>query len=206
MSSLNSRAEAADILAKARMFVIDDEEIGAKTVELTKSIAGRLLIAGAPDVAVIIDSKGGRVDYGLDIFDILDTYPGHKTAIVYGRASSIAAVILQACDQRLCARHASILIHDTREDFSLTTARHPLKFAKWLEEGEKVQAKVYRILSERTGLSINKIRALSERDKSLNPEEALKHRLIDRILTKSDMAKHFRPEVLQKLQKKATPN
>jgi len=205
MSSLNSKEEAADILAKAKVFVID-EEINLKTFELTKSIASRLLIAGAPDVAVIIDSKGGGIDIGLDIFDILDTYPGHKTVIVYCRASSIAAVILQACDQRLCAQHASILVHDLHEDISLTIARHPSKFAKWLKDSEKVQAKIYRILSERTGLSINKIRALSERNKYLNPQEALKHRLIDRILTKSDMAKHFRPEVLQKLQKKATPN
>jgi ATP-dependent protease ClpP protease subunit len=198
MSSLNDKGEAADILAKAKVFVIDGE-INLKTLELTKSIASRLLVAGAPDVAVIIDSKGGGVDAGLDIFDILDTYPGHKTAIVYGRASSIAAVILQACDQRLCAQHATILIHDGHDDISLTIARHPCKFAKWLKNSEKTQTKIYRILSERTGLSINKIRALSERDKHLNPMEALKHKLVDRILTKSDMAKHFRPEVLEKL-------
>ena len=202
MSSLNSKEEAADILAKAKVFAIDGE-INLKTLELTKSIADRLLVAGAPDVAVIIDSRGGDIDAGLDIFDILDTYPGHKTAIVYVQASSIAAVILQACDQRLCAQHAIILVHDGHEDISLTIARHPRKFAKWLKNSEKVQAKMYRILSERTGLSINKIRALSERDKSLNSVEALKHKLVDRILTKSDMAKHFRPEVLQKLQKKA---
>jgi len=200
MTNTGDRQEAADILAKAKTFIIDGE-IDGKTFDLTESIAGRLLFAGAPDVVVIINSRGGVTSAGLDIFDILDTYPGHKTAVVYSSALSCASIILQACDERLCARHAEIKIHDVAMELSLTIARNEHKFAMWTKEREKTQAKIDRIFCERTGLPMKRIRALSEKNKLLAPTEALRYNLIDRILTKADMAKHFRPEVLEKINK-----
>lgn len=192
MSSL-SNEEITESLAKARLVVIEGE-VNTKLFDSVKAVIVRLLVAGAPDIAVIIDSKGGELVPGLDIFDILETYPGRKTALVYCLASSAAAIILQSCDERLCARHAEVKIHEMIREISLTVARNARQFSKWLEQAEKRQARMDRIFSERTGLSIEKIHALSKKDRSLTSEEALKYKLVDRILTKTDMAKHFGPK------------
>ena len=169
----------------------------------TAEIVEELLLAGSPDIVVIISSLGGDSSAALDIYDILDTYPGSKTAVVYSAARSGAAVIFQACDERLCARHADILVHDVAADLILTDAHNPRKLAKWIRERDKTQAKIDRIFCERTSLPMSKIRALTVKNKKITASEALKYNLIDRILTKADMAKHFRPGVLEKISKAA---
>lgn len=86
-------------------------DISRHTFEDTGSIIEDLLCIGAPDIKVLISSNGGDVDFGLHIYDLISTYPGHSTGVVYCKADSMAATILQGCDVRLCAKHASVFIH-----------------------------------------------------------------------------------------------
>ena len=47
----------------------------------------------------------------MDAYDMLKYYKGKKTGIVVGFAMSMAAILLQTCDERKAYRHAGILIH-----------------------------------------------------------------------------------------------
>lgn len=143
----------------------------------------RLAIRDCPDVEIIIASKGGDFESGLDIYDALRLYPSHKTGIVHMQASSMAAIILQACEVRKCARHSYLLIHHiSRETVSLDVLRNPEKLAKTVDDMEKRQERLYQILSQRTGKDKETIRKVCEEDRLMTAEEALEFGLIDEII------------------------
>ena len=142
----------------------------------------RLRGEGSPDVTIMITSAGGNVGIGLDIYDFLRLYPGKKTGVVNAYARSMAAVVLQACDNRQCSVHAHILIHNSHDDVNLDTLRDWRKLKKRKGEMEKKQSRIYAILAKRTGRSITEIRKVCQRDHEMTAEEAKAFGLIDQIV------------------------
>jgi len=143
----------------------------------------RLMGKGSPAVKILITSLGGLASVGLDIYDMLTIYPGETTAVVHAFAYSTAAVILQACKKRTAARHSKILIHHvSSSEVSLDILRDSKRTAKEREELEKMQARIYKILCEKTKLSMAKIKKECARDRAMDAEEALKFGLIDEII------------------------
>lgn len=142
-----------------------------------------LVIRGAPDIQVIITSDGGRVNCGLDIYDMIRLYPGKVTGRVIGYAKSIAAVILQACDVRECARHSHLLIHNmSRDRISLDSMRNAKKREEIAQEMEQTQRRMNKILSERTGQPISVIRKACKLGEEWTATQALHFGLIDKIV------------------------
>ena len=76
--------------------------------EFVVAALAHLRCRGSPDLKVIIDSTGGDVSWGLDIYDQLRLYRGKKRGEVMCRAASMAAIILHACDVRGTRRCSSI--------------------------------------------------------------------------------------------------
>jgi ATP-dependent Clp protease protease subunit len=143
----------------------------------------RLSVKGNPEIKVLITSPGGDVGVGLDICDAFRLYPGKKTAIVTGFAQSMAAVILQVCEERHAARHAHILIHHvSKKSISLDDLQDSRRGKKLMEDLQKSQNRLYEILATRTKQSISDIRKVCKRDENMTSEEALKFGLIDKII------------------------
>ncbi len=145
----------------------------------------RLQVKKCPDVQVLISSDGGSEMMGLHIYDLLRLYPGKEVGKVLTYARSIAAIILQACDQRICARHARIRIHNVRargEVLSFDRMRSSKEVAKLLAELEKGQVLVDDILMKRTGQSLKEIRRVCKRDRDMTAQEAKDFGLIDEII------------------------
>src|SRR5258706_13842770 len=86
-------------------------EVDADMIMYVREAMLRLIAKGNPDITVLINSNGGSVTCGLDIYDVLKYYTGKKTGIVQRFAKSMAAVILQACERRQTMRHSIIHIH-----------------------------------------------------------------------------------------------
>lgn len=170
----------------------------------TFSIISELLLQGAPDILVVIDSNGGDTGFGLDIYDLIKTYPGQTTGMVFRMAASMGATILQACTKRLCAEHGEIMIHyitqnnvpyDVVEDLrsrSLKQVRASMK---------RTQRAIYGMLARHSGKSEKEIRAACRKTSYMLPPEAKKFGLIDGVIERTDMAKWFRPDVLDELKK-----
>ena len=159
-----------------------------------REIMGGLLLKDCPDILVTFTSTGGSVSAGLDIYDLINNYPGKSTGIVFAMANSIAAVILQACDERICAKHAEILIHYiSQNSISLDVMSKPngKAYQNMLKGGRRDQAYINQILTERTGQALKVIRGESAKDLAMTSEEALIFGLIDRIAEKKDLAKWF---------------
>lgn len=138
---------------------------------------------GSPDIEIRIYSNGGgRVGVCLDVFDAIRRYKGKKTGVVYAYARSMGAIVLQACDKRICLRHATVLIHHIHvEEVSLDVLENKTRLARLQKSMWNDQKKIYAILQNRTGRSEKEIRKACSWDVDMNSEEAKRFGLIDEI-------------------------
>lgn len=132
-------------------------------------------------IEVQFNSPGGSVVDGLALFDFLQTLrvKGHRlTTSTIGIAASMAAVLLQAGDERVMGRSATLLIHQVSAG-AMGRFTEMEDHMTWLA---KMQNRLVAILAERSTLSENEIREKWERrDWWLTAEEALELGFIDTI-------------------------
>jgi ATP-dependent protease ClpP protease subunit len=155
-------------------------EISESTSDYVHECMLHLYAHGSPDIKVIIRSDGGVLEPGLHIYDEIMHYPGKSKGIVRGFAHSTAAIILQACTERLAYRHSTILVHDGA--FIMKVRAGDLTHARVTEMKKDMRRNINRLhalLVRHTKLDILKIRALMDRDELLCAAEALKMGLID---------------------------
>ena len=105
--------------------------------------------------------------------------PVHTICI--GQAMGTAAVILSAGTkgQRAALPHASIVLHQPRSGASGQATDIQIR----ANEVIKNKQAMLEILSKNTGKSVSELSKDSDRMSYLNPQEAVKYGLIDRVLT-----------------------
>ena len=75
-----------------------------------KSISNALPDDGS-DIVLEVNSNGGLVTVGSDIYTMLKQYPGNVTAEVTGMAASAASVAIMAADTVVISPTAHMMIH-----------------------------------------------------------------------------------------------
>ena len=180
---MNEQEIRQKLLTVEKSVILIDDDIDYK---MYKMVAGSLLTLqskGSPPVEILIDSKGGDIGPGLDIYDAIRLYPGIVTGSVRSQAASIAAIILQACPKRLCARHGSILIHIVaRRQVSLDVLESKPKLERLIADLRERQGRLDQILIARTGKTLRRIQSVCKLDKYMKAEEALEFGLVDEII------------------------
>ena len=134
------------------------------------------------EIIIYIDSGGGNVSAGLDIYDVVKHSKASTRGIVYRRANSMASIILQACTKRQAMKHSEIAIHNVTIKPYKT---HDFKkdcLTKTLAEISKVHEHNNNILAERTGRTIEEIEKKCIEDISMTAEEAKNFGLVDEII------------------------
>ena len=160
-------------------------DINGITVLYIEEALSMLYVKKSPDIFILISSAGGSVEAGLDIVDLLSLYPGKKTAIVTKEARSMAAVIIQVCDERRATPHSTIMIHHIRRRITLDVLRDKKKRSAFLNEMEKTQEKIYKILAQKTKKQIKDISGECKKERNMTVNEAIEFGLIDMIQTAS---------------------
>jgi ATP-dependent Clp endopeptidase proteolytic subunit ClpP len=133
------------------------------------------------DITIVFNSPGGSVIDGLALYDelLVMREDGHFiTTVARGMAASMGAVLLQAGDQRIIGKNASMLIHEisTGVAGSFGELMDEVEFTKQLQD------KLLDILAERSTLSKRKIKSRWERrDWWLGADEVLANGFADRI-------------------------
>lgn len=156
-----------------------DREMYNRTANALAFLAAK----GSPDLKVIIDSNGGSVSDGLDIYDLIRLYGGKTSGLVISKAASMGAIILQACGVRKCALHAEILIHHiSRRNVSLDTLTSTDEHQKLVDEMKVDQQRQYDILVKKTGQTEEKIIETCKLDKFMSSEEAKAFGLVDEVI------------------------
>lgn len=132
------------------------------------------------DVNIYINSPGGSVYAGLGIYDTMQYIQSDVSTICTGMAASMAAVLLVAGakGKRFALPHSRVMIHQPMggiqgqaSDIEIT-AREILK----------LKEELYRIISDHSGQSMEKVEADADRDYWMIAREALDYGMIDRIL------------------------
>jgi ATP-dependent Clp protease protease subunit len=132
-------------------------------------------------IRIYLNTPGGTVLDGLSLYDHI-RFVARKTPvdiIASGACMSMGLVILQAATNRISYPHTRFLLHElqTGTRGSLSNIRDDVS------EAEKLQRILDGIISGRTGHGIPALRKLTaRRDCFLNAEDALRFKLIDKIV------------------------
>lgn len=154
------------------------------------SIVAQLLFLDAEDpekdIQLYINSPGGSVTAGMAIYDTMKQVRPDVVTICYGLAASMGAFLLSGGTKgkRLALPNARIMIHQ------------PLGGAQGQAVDIEIQAreilyhkrKLNELLSAHTGQPYEKLEADTERDFFMSAEEAKDYGLIDRVVSRQDLA------------------
>jgi ATP-dependent Clp endopeptidase proteolytic subunit ClpP len=169
-----------DIHVESRTVYLGDGDEGVDRLMAAKLIKAMHLLNVVDDaITILLNSFGGCWYNGLAIFDAIASSPCHVTAEVLGAAMSMGAVILQAADERVLHRHASLMLHD---GFETRTGDIPKTFENWAEESKRSRRQMYRIFADRSGQPASYWERVCASDFILTAEEAKSEGLVDRIV------------------------
>lgn len=150
------------------------------------SIVAQLLFLAAEDpdkdISLYINSPGGVITSGMAIFDTMNFIKPDVSTICIGMAASMGAFLLAAGTKgkRYALPNSEIMIHQP-----LGGARGQATDIKIAAEHIiKTKDRMNKILSEKTGQPLEKIKADTERDNYMYAEDALEYGLIDSIIEK----------------------
>ncbi len=137
------------------------------------------------EINLYINSPGGSITDGMAIVDTINYIKCPVSTICVGMAASMGAVLLAsgAKGKRYATPNAEILIHQPLiAGGGLSGQTTEIKIHA--DHMVRTREKLNKLLSERTGQSLETIERDTERDNYMTAEEALKYGLIDGILDK----------------------
>lgn len=134
------------------------------------------------DIYLYINSPGGSVSAGLAIFDTINYIKCDVSTICIGLAASMGAFLLASGTKgkRFALPNSEIMIHQP-----LGGARGQASDIEiQAKQIQKIKAKINRILSERTGQTLEKIERDTDRDFYMGAAEAVEYGIIDKVFDK----------------------
>ncbi|UVW27065.1 ATP-dependent Clp endopeptidase proteolytic subunit ClpP [Massilia sp. H6] len=133
------------------------------------------------DISLYINSPGGSVSAGLAIFDTMNFIKPDVSTLCTGLAASMGAFLLAAGTKgkRFSLPNSRVMIHQ------------PSGGSQGMASDIEIQAKeilylrerLARIMSEKTGQTIEQIHKDTDRDRFMSADESVEYGLIDRVLT-----------------------
>ncbi len=168
-------------LLKERIIFLSDE-VNDVTASL---VVAQLLFLDAEDpgkdIYLYINSPGGSVTAGMGIFDTMQYIKSDVSTICVGMAASMGAFLLAAGakGKRFALPNSTIMIHQPLGGMQGQASDMKIHADFIL----KTKDTLNRILSERTGQSLEQIEKDTDRDNFLSAEDAKNYGLIDGIMS-----------------------
>ena len=136
------------------------------------------------DIHFYINSPGGSVSAGLVIYDTMQLVTCDVATYCIGQCASMGAILLTAGTdgKRHALPNSRIMIHQPLAGME-GTAEDIMIHAK---EFKNTKNKLNNILLKHCGQPLDRIEADTDRDRFMEPEEALQYKLIDRIIERMD--------------------
>ena len=132
------------------------------------------------DIKLYINSPGGSVTAGLAIYDTMQYVKPDITTICVGTAASMGAVLLAAGapGKRVALPNAEVMLHQVMGGAEGQATDIKIRAEHIL----KIRDRLNQILAKHTGQLLKKIETDTDRDYFMNPEEAKKYGIIDKII------------------------
>ena len=156
---------------------------GEVNKELAEKVVRQLLMLeaeGDDPIKVFIDSPGGDVDAGFAIFDMMRFVKPDVYTIGMGLVASAGALILLAApkDRRLGLPNSHYLIHQPLSGIRGVATEIEIH----AKELEKLRVKLNQLISDETGMDLDRVEKDTDRDYWLGAGEALDYGLISKVI------------------------
>ena len=167
-------------LLKDRIIFIGSEINDA----VANSVVAQLIFLKADDpkkdINIYINSPGGVISAGLAIYDTMCFVGCDINTYCIGQAASMGCLLMAAGTKgkRFALPHSRLMMHQPHGGVGGTSADIRLQ----ADEILKLKRMMAEIMAHHTGKTIEQIMKDSERDFYMNPEEALKYGMIDKVL------------------------
>jgi ATP-dependent Clp protease protease subunit len=134
------------------------------------------------EISLYINSPGGSVSAGMSIFDTMQFIKPQVSTLCMGMAASMGAFLLAAGakGKRFALPNSKIMIHQPLGGAQGQATDIEIHAREILKTREQLN----RILAERSGQSLEKIQADTERDYFMSAAEAASYGLIDQVIEK----------------------
>ncbi|MFV1011042.1 ATP-dependent Clp endopeptidase proteolytic subunit ClpP [Wolbachia endosymbiont of Nasonia vitripennis] len=149
------------------------------------------------DIHMYINSPGGVVTAGLSIYDTMQYISPNVSTLCIGQAASMGSLLLAAGakGKRHSLPHSRIMIHQPSGGYQGQATDIEIHAKEIL----RIKKKLNQIYEKHTGHSLKKIEGMMERDKFLDPIEAMKLGLIDKVIAERKDMKIENIKVKQKV-------
>jgi len=138
------------------------------------------------DINLYINSPGGSITAGLAIYDTMQYVKPDITTICTGQASSMAALLLSAGSKgkRFALPHSRIMIHQPMG----ATQGQATDIDIQAKEIMRLKQAINGLFALHTNQDVKKISNDTERDYFMSGQEALEYGIVDKVITKREMA------------------
>ncbi len=143
-----------------------------------KTVTSKLLEANGEDVTVYINSPGGYVDEGSEIYTELKNYSGYVEVQIVGLAASAASVIAMAGDKVKISPTAQLMIHNASMGYR-GDHRDMEKASEILKVTDRAIVNAYVIKS---GMSEDELLGKMADETWMGAQKALEYKLVDEIM------------------------
>ena len=130
-------------------------------------------------ISIHLNTSGGKCTDGLEAYDFIKRIYNKVYIYLEGYVASMGTIIACAGDKIIMSKNAIYMLHDI--NYSVQGTHNEVKDR--VEMNNKITENMYNIYSEKTGLSLKKLKKLiSRKDLYLNAQEALNYGFVDEIL------------------------
>lgn len=138
--------------------------------------------ANGEDLEVEINSSGGSVFAGSEIYTILKDYKGHVTVKIVGLAASAASVIAMAGNKVMMSPTAQMMIHNV-STYTSGDYRDMEHSAEVLKSANNTIANAYRL---KTGKTQEELLKLMDNETWMTAQKAKELGFVDEIMFEND--------------------
>ncbi|HFC9227350.1 TPA: head maturation protease, ClpP-related [Enterococcus faecium] len=142
----------------------DDDVINAKDIRDS-------LDTVTDDIVIKLNSPGGDVFEGIEIYNYLKDHPSNITVEVTGLAASAATFIVAGANDVIMNVGTSLMIHEA----STFAWGNKQDIQKTLNALETIDGSILAIYSDKTGQSVDKLREWMNEEKWFTADEAVKY-------------------------------
>jgi ATP-dependent Clp protease protease subunit len=136
------------------------------------------------DIDIYINSPGGSVSSGLAIYDTMQIVKCEVATTCVGMAASMGAVLLAGGmkGKRYALPNARVMMHQVAGGYEGTVSDARIR----LEEMNRAQETLMKILAHHTGQDMEKVRRDCDRDYWLSAQEAREYGIVDKVMEKGE--------------------
>ena len=162
-------------------YVSFSAEISQHTMEALLGVTGDLVRKKVSAVYLMLSTPGGGVMQGMTLYNVLRALPFKLITHNVGNVDSIGNIVFLAGEERYSSPHSTFMFHGVGFDVNSPTRFEEKLLRESTNSVIADQERMAAILSERTGLKTDEIKALFLESVTKDPDYALSNGIIHGI-------------------------